>query len=43
MILTSHKQYKRTVTTAKRIFNFDDYYVEFLQNQMLNLMKSIQD
>ena len=43
MILTSHKEYKRTVTTSKHIFDFDDCYVEFLQNQMLDLMKPIQE
>ena len=43
MKLTSHKEYKRTVTISKRIFNFDDCYAEFLQNKMLDLMKAIQD
>ena len=43
MILTSHKEFKQTVTISKRIFNFDDRYAEFLQDKMLDLMKSIQD
>ena len=43
MILTAHEEYKRTVSTSKRIFNFDDYYDEFLQNQILDLMKAIQN
>ena len=43
MILTSHKEYKRTVTISKRIFNFDDCYAELLQDKMLYLMKAIQD
>ena len=43
MILTAHEEYKRTVSTSKRTFNFDDYYDEFLQNQILDLMKAIQN
>ena len=43
MILTSHEEYKRTVTISKRMFNFDDCYAEFLQVKMLDLMKTIQD
>ena len=41
IILTAHKEFKRTVTFSKRIFNFDDYYTEFLQNQMFDLMDDI--
>ena len=37
------REYKRTASASKHIFNFDDYYVEFLQNQMLDLMKAIQN
>ena len=43
MLLTSHKEYKQTVTISKRIFNFDYCYAEFLQDKMLDLMKTIQD
>ena len=43
MILTAHEEYKRTVSTSKHIFNFDDYYDEFLQKQILDLMTAIQN
>ena len=41
MILTAHKEFKRTVSVSKRVFNFDDYYAEFLQDKILDLMKAI--
>ena len=43
MLLTSHKEYKQTVTMSKRIFNFDDFCAEFLQDKIFDLMKAIQD
>ena len=43
MILKAHKEFKRTVSASKRIFNFDYYYAEFLQDKILDLMKTIQD
>ena len=42
MILTPGKEFKRIVSTSKRIFSFDDYYVEFLRDQMLDLKANIQ-
>ena len=42
MILTSHKEFKRTVSTSKCIFNFDNYYTEFLRNQILDLKEAIK-
>ena len=41
MILTAHKEFKRTVSVSKGVFNFDDYYAEFLQDKILDLMKAI--
>ena len=41
MILTAHKEFIRTVSVSKRFFNFDDYYAEFLQDKILDLMKAI--
>ena len=42
MITTTHKKYRRTVSISKRVFNFDEYYTEFLHNQMLDLKVDIQ-
>ena len=42
MILTPPKEFKRIVSTSKRIFNFDDYYVKLLRDQMLDLKANIQ-
>ena len=44
MILTTYKDYKWTVSISKCIFNFDDYYTEFLLNaQMFDSKKAIQN
>ena len=37
MITTAHKKFRGTMSISKHIFNFDDYYIEFLHNQMLDL------
>ena len=42
MITTVRKKFRRTVSISKRIFNFDDYYTDFLHNQMLDLKVDIQ-
>ena len=43
MILTNYREYKQTLSILKRTFNFDDYYTEFLQTQMLDLKKAVQN
>ena len=43
MILTTYREYKQTLSISKRIFNFDDYYTAFLQTQMLDLKKTVQN
>ena len=43
MILSAHKDCKRTVTISKRIFNFDNFYIEFLQTQLKDLTMKIQN
>ena len=43
MILTTHKEFKGTVSASKGVFNFDDCYADFLQDKTLDLMKAIQD
>ena len=42
MITTAHKKFRRTVSISNPIFNFDDYYNEFLHNQMLDLKADIK-
>ena len=42
MTKTAHKKFRQTVSISKRLFNFDDYYTEFLHNQMLDLKVDIQ-
>ena len=42
MITTAHKKFRGTMSISKHIFNFDDYYIEFLHNQMLDLKVDIQ-
>ena len=42
MITTAHKKFRGTMSISKHIFNSDDYYVEFLHNQMLDLKVDIQ-
>ena len=42
MIRTAHKKFRQTVSISKPIFNFDNYYDEFLHNQMLDLKVDIQ-
>ena len=42
MILTTHKEFKGTVSASKGVFNFDDCYADFLQDKILDLMKAIQ-
>ena len=37
LISKAHKKFRQTITFSKRIFNFDGYYTEFLQNQLLNV------
>ena len=41
MITTAHKKFRGTVSISKHIFNFDDYYSEFLHNQMLDIKVDI--
>ena len=43
MILPAHKDCKRTVTISKHIFNFDDFYIAFLQIQLKDLTIKIQN
>ena len=43
MILTPHKEYKRTVSASKRTFNFDEYHAKCLQDQKFDSMKAIQN
>ena len=43
IILTNYREYKQTLSISKRTFNFDDYYTEFLQTQMLDLKKAVQN
>ena len=43
VILTTHKEFKGTVSASKGVFNFDDCYADFLQDKILDLMKAIQD
>ena len=42
MTKTAHKKLRQIVPISKRLFNFDDYYTEFLHNQMLDLKIDIQ-
>ena len=42
MITTSHRKFTQTVSISEHIFNFDDYYTEFLHNQILDLKVDVQ-
>ena len=41
LISKVHIKFTETITFSKRIIKFDDYYTEFLQNQLLDLESSL--
>ena len=41
LISKAHIKFTETITLSKRIIKFDDYYTEFLQNQLLDLESSL--
>ena len=42
LISKAHKKFRQTITFSKSIFNFDGYYTEFLQNQLLDLKAKLR-
>ena len=41
LISKTHEKFTKTITFSKRIIKFDNYYTEFLQNQLLDLESSL--
>ena len=41
LISKAHKKFRETITFSKRIINFDDYYTEFFQQQLLDLGSAV--